>query len=531
MIDTLPHHKHRWFDPLIVLGITLAVFVPVLTAPFSTLDDYMMLVQNPLFDPPTWEGFKYQLTTPQFHLYSPVSYGILYLIGAVEGGGATMSPVGFKIVSWLTHAGSAFAAWWVIGLLVRNRLSAILGGLIVGLHPLQVEAVAWTTGLKDLLCGGLSFVTIGLYIKHLQTRKNRWWRYAIVAAILAALSKPTAAALPLTIIILDMCLGEGTWEDRLRRLWPFVAVMVVSAAIIVSIQQAQGIARPPLWARPLIAGDSLAFYIGKIVLPIHLSLDYMRTPAAIIESGAIYWTWLIPTVAFGALIMTRSRRAWVACALFIVPILPVSGIVPFDMQQFTTVTDHYVYQSMLGVGLLAGLAIASKRWATVVIVGTLVVLTSLCVMRLMLWQNLKSIFGDSVSKYPRSRLVWQALPAIAMIDSDFAEAERLAKHALTLGDDEIAYDNLASIMQTQGRYAEAAAMARKCLQMHNDLKMPAIRRYISLASKLHDDELARLCAVKWIELEPRNPGAHDFLNMVEASIARKSATQPVDVHP
>src|SRR5262249_61235088 len=43
------------------------------------------------------------------------------------------------------------------------------GALLFAVHPLQVEAVAWATGFKDVLCGFLSCVAIWQYLRYAQT--------------------------------------------------------------------------------------------------------------------------------------------------------------------------------------------------------------------------------------------------------------------------------------------------------------------------------------------------------------------------
>lgn len=520
--------KRLWIDPLVVFAITAGVFAPVLWTTFSVIDDYHMLVHNPMFDPPTWAGFKHQLTTPQYHLYSPLTYGILYVLGAIAGPGMSMSPVPFKAASLLVHALSATAAWWCVWQLCRNRLAAVIGALVVGLHPLQVESVAWTTGLKDLLCGGLSFLTIGLYLHWMQTRTRRFWRLAILTAILAMLAKPTATVLPLTLVFIDLVLRDATWEDRLRRLWPFLLASAASAAMIISVQTGAGIQRPPLWARPLVAADSYAFYMGKIVWPAQLAIDYSRTPHAILKSGAIYWTWIFPALVLGGLLATRVRRVWVACALFVIPVLPVSGIVTFDMQDKTTVTDHYAYQSMLGVGLLLALLIGNRRSLAVAAIAVLAVLSGVSITRLQDWRDMRVLIHDNIRKYPRARLAWDVVASIELLRDEPANAERMAYLALQHSNNELVLDSLSQALEEQGKFEQAAIAAKKCLMLDNRISLARARLMLSLAARreVSDDQLARLAVRKWIELEPHNPAPRQLLQQIEASIARKAATQP-----
>lgn len=516
-----------WIDPLVVGLVTLVVFVGVLKTPFSMVDDYLMLVNNPMLDPPTWAGFKYQLTTPQYHLYSPVTYGLLYVLGTIAGPGTSMSPVPFKLASWFLHAMTAVAAWGVIRQFCSNRLASIVGALVVGIHPLQVESVAWTTGLKDVLCGLLSFISIGLTLHWIRTGKRRFWQMSILGCGLAVLSKPSATVLPLILVFIDVVLRQSSPKDRFRRWWPWLAIGLFSAIITLQVQTAEGVKPAPLWSRPFIAGDSYAFYLQKLVCPIGLAVDYTRTPDQVVKTGEVYWKWIIPTLVFGGLFLTGNRRIWIACVLFIAPILPVSGLVSFDMQFYTTVTDHYVYTSLLGVGLLVSMLLERHRFLIVMGIVILGIGSWMTVSRLTVWQDMRKLAWDTIAKYPRSRLVWESIPAMELVNGRFREAELLCYRALQLRPSELVYDTLADALYRQGRFEQAAIAARKALSMPNNIGVNRVKQILALAAKVNDDELARLAVLKWLDLEPDHPGARSLLKDINASIVRKKlSTRP-----
>ena len=92
----------------------------------------------------------------------------------------------------------------------------------------------------------------------------------------------------------------------------------------------------PLWQRPFIAGDALAFYLAKMLLPWRLGIDYGRSPLFVLDHAWGYLTWLVP-VGLGLLLWRLRRRYPMLClaaALFVAGLLPTLGLVPFLFQTF-----------------------------------------------------------------------------------------------------------------------------------------------------------------------------------------------------
>ena len=63
--------------------------------------------------------------------------------------------------------------------------------------------------------------------------------------------------------------------------------------------------------------------------------------------------WIIPVTLILIAWIMRKRSKWLftAILIFVVAILPVSGIIPFIFQNISTVADRYLYFAMLGPAL------------------------------------------------------------------------------------------------------------------------------------------------------------------------------------
>jgi tetratricopeptide (TPR) repeat protein len=84
-------------------------------------------------------------------------------------------------------------------------------------------------------------------------------------------------------------------------------------------------------------------------------------------------------------------------------VLPVSGIVPFKGQNFSTVADRYFYLAMPGVALGVALVtqrFARSRWFWAISIAILIMLGGLNLRQQAVWRNDLTLFGHIVQQYP-----------------------------------------------------------------------------------------------------------------------------------
>ena len=191
-----------------------------------------------------------------------------------------------------------------------------------------------------------------------------------------------------------------------------------ATAITWSIQPASRLEPWPLWSRPLIAGDALAFYLGKLCLPINLSFDYGRTPLVMLGDRSLYWNWIIPVIV--AVIVWRLRKPILTAAatIFFLGLLPVLGFAPFAYQNFSTVADRYVYVSMLGVAMATGIFLVRfGNWAVRCVAGGVIaVLMSLSFLQAGRWKDTDTLYAYAMG-------LNHITPAHYMVAAEYAEKE------------------------------------------------------------------------------------------------------------
>ncbi len=381
--------------PIILVVLVLLVFGRIVGHEFLLWDDKDTIATSGAMNPPRLVNLERYWTEEFGSLYIPVTYSIwLFLAFAayspnVDPLGLHLNPYIYHAASLLTHVATALVVYALLRRLVRGRFAPLLGAMVFAVHPVQVEAVAWASGYKDLLCGFFTLTAVWQYTVFLQTRVNdpeqmsrgtqcrpstsptgrAHYIIAVIAFALGTLSKPTAMVAPALCAVIDIGLVRRSPIRAIRALWPWVFLSIACAVWTKVVQPGAAILGGPMVLRPLIAADALAFYAGKLLWPLRLAIDYGRRPPVVIGMGWLYWTWIVPAAI--ALMLWRIRPSGLrrslvtSAAFFIIGLAPVLGLTTFHFQFFSTVADHYLYISMAGIGLgIAAVAhYAAERFA------------------------------------------------------------------------------------------------------------------------------------------------------------------------
>jgi hypothetical protein len=404
---------------LLLLAAIALTFGRILSSEFVDWDDGKLIYDNSNITQGTLEGLARQWNWRDpnaFNLYDPLAYTTWWLLAHAakihtpDALGATINPQVFHAANLIVHW---LAACVVLEILARIGIGgwpAAAGALLFAVHPLQTEAVAWATGMKDLLGGLFALATIWRYLVAAQSEGAARRNNCIAASMLflaALLSKPSAVVLPLIVVSFDVVL----YRRPLRRSLPWIGLWLLMAgaatAINASIQPFGARLKPwPLWSRPFIAADALNFYLCKLLLPVHLSFDYGRTPLAMLNDPflhrTLYWSWMFPAIV--ALFVWRLRRPMLAVAalVFFLGVLPVLGLVPFAYQYYSTVADRYAYVSMLGAAMAAAWVLArfGNRVVWCAAGGVLAALMSLSFLQAGIWKDTDTLYTRALSLNP-----------------------------------------------------------------------------------------------------------------------------------
>ncbi len=526
-----PSRWRRW--SLLIVAAVVLVFGRSVGFDFVTLDDETHVSADPHLNPFTAASLAAFWARPYHGLYIPATYtawGLLSFVARTPptAGRPTLDPAVFHAANVALHAANAVLVWLILrrvlggadpddaspSPLVAPRIDgprsakpraaapALIGALVFALHPVQAEPVGWVSGFKDTFSGFWSLLAVLIFLRSVATvGRPVWGGYAAatVAFAVALCAKPAAVVVPPMAAVLAWAGGDRRPRRTLALLAPWL-VLAVPIVWVTHGQQSDVTAMtwdPPA-VRPLVAADALAFYARQVAWPADLAVDYGRTPTWVWDHRAAAAAGIATTVlaVAAALFLCRRRRPVPAgVAVFVVGVGPVLGLVPFIYQQFSTVSDRYLYLPMVGVGLIAAWAVAATgRRGVIVAVAVVAALAVRTAVQVGTWRDTAHLFTHTLTVNPSSAMAYDGLATAAERSGRLAEAESADRAAVRLDPAEPKYHlALYRVLARTGRPAEA---------------------------QLERAEMKRSAAMRVLRLDPDSPAAHRGLAEAYAALGR-----------
>ncbi len=473
--------KGKWLSPpgpLILLA--LAIFGASIFFPFIALDDAKHIWQNPYVMSFSWKNVQFFWQAPYYGLYVPLVYNFWSLLAALTQGlglkneFTVISGGVFHLSNVALHLLNIQLAWWLAiqiywrifpGDAEGNKRRALLSIVPFAIHPLQVESIAWASGLKDVLSAtptlmamlfGLSCIPVAFVSKKNKREiaaptpikffaRNPPFGF-FICTVMALLCKPSAVVLPVAFLVLVWAIDRAQWRKALKLALPVLAIALYFAFLTKSSQpDARLEFQLAVWQRPLVALASLGFYIFKFLAPWPLSPDYGLTPPRLLASAESYLYMGLAMLFVGAGLTALLRRwstSTIAITWVVVGLLPILGFIPFEFQNLSAVADRYNYLfPALGMGILFSelvMRLPALKFRTFLPVGLVIAWSALSCLQTLNWRSNDHLFRHAVLVNPQSYLALNNLGLQDIRRSDFDSAEKNFKLALQAKPDYLA---------------------------------------------------------------------------------------------
>lgn len=516
--------------------ITLIVFARVVTHGYVIWDDQLNIYDNPHLSNKALSGLSEFWKGPFEGLFIPVTYTLWSVIAffaneTIDDEISTMpvlNPAFFHASNLIVHLGCVFLVFHLIRRFIggNDPTAAAAGAALFAIHPLQVEPVAWVTGMKDVLSSFLGLCTIAVYFRKPEKKADAiggtsrygpaYWA-SLVLFTLAILAKPGLVMLPFVLFLLDILILKSSWKSAAAALIPFLVLSLAAGLLTTLVQlapdEASGaypVTDPlPFIQRPIVALDALTLYLCKLVYPVGLVTQYDRSPSHAVNMSLHFPIWIVPPLAAAALLRIRRNRNYYLAGfgLGVVLLFPVLGFVPFGFQRVSTIADRYMYFPMFGIGLaLAAWLADSKGLAPRVVAGiAIAVFTVISFIQVPVWEGPTSLFTHTYKINTRSVAAATNLGAAAFNTGNYAEALKHYERLLTINKDNPESYNIVGHLYNQiGKPEEAV----RYLQMSLELDPNRGEAYLNLGISrfsLGEFESAVSLFQKALDFDPDSP--------------------------
>ena len=444
-----------------LVALTVGIYAELWNTPSLSWDDDSNIFRNPYFRLGRWWGVW---TEPYFGLYVPITSSVW--AGLLFWGKNEIWP--FRFLNIGLHAANIVLVFLVLRSFARRwKLDpgwpVVIATAVFALHPLQVQAVAWVSGGRDLLAAFFALSSVLVYF--------RWtggvgYVGALTLFVAALMSKPNVVVVPALIFAAEVWLEGRSWKRSAVKVAPWLVAALAAIHLTQSGQNAHFEITAQWWQRPYLMLDSYRFYVLKTLWPDPLSANYSHTPPRVFADANNLWKAALALVAMGAATYwawRRDRRYFVAVFWFLL-LLPVSGIIGFAYENIGGVADHYNYLPLVVVGimLLPPLAWLGRRpLAYVLPLAVIAILTQITWSRLPVWTSDTSFFMDMAKVSPDSYNTALGMSIVMCTDiKDYDAGVQWTEKALAQHPNDIlALANQAFCYSHAGRSAKVVEMA------------------------------------------------------------------------
>jgi protein O-mannosyl-transferase len=497
----------RW--PLaVLLAAVLCAYLRALGGEL-VYDDLQMIARNPeirslahvprLFTQAYWE-FLGEEPGSSTSYWRPLTATVLALAHSA-GGGRVQA---FHAASLCVHLAAVAVAYALLLRLTRDRAAAFLAALLFGLHPLQVEGVAWISALSDPLWGLFGLLALLAFVRWRERGSRGVPLLSAFAFGLALLAKEAAVAvLPLALVVDALRPRDDLPPGRSRLLGPIAAPARAYGALA-AVLLLYYLARVAVFGEPTAGLERVTTYFGVgparlallrlellggglklLAWPVGLNVFRPFHPALALAHPTV-WGALLALLVYLVLLALSAfhgRRAEVlALATIPAALLPVLVRVA-SLGRFP-LSDRFHYVSVLGFALYVALVVRRLlpgRPAQALLLLLAALYGVLTWQRSGVWRNEDALFRSAVAADPRSPYAHWGLGRVllqrarsgrdpAALDEAFgvyARAMELVEEALKHPNDTDVFVSGADVLQVNLGYGFSLLLEAQADEFHD----------------------------------------------------------------
>lgn len=455
----------KWKQLLFIFIIGFILFVPSLNFDYSYLDDNALIKDN-FYKLENIshivQGFKegvFPRSSNNDTYYRPL-LTTSFVIDAQFSDGVSLES--FHFTNIILHLLSACLLYLILlKLKIKEGLSFLFSLLFV-IHPLNVHAVAWIPGRNDTLLTIFFLSAFLSFLSYLKSKKL--WQYIlyILFFILSLLTKETALAFPILILLYlyliykEKILSKFSIINIFLLLTTTLAWLALHSQIIgKSLANDYNIIYSLFTNSPAIFG-----YLGKLVFVHNLSVFPSMSDLPLIFGIIVF-------IAIILLLYFSKNKNW---SYILFGTLWFSGTLAPSLiknisndTQLADFAEHRVYLALVGLIIVLSqinIPINHNKVPRKIIIAIVTIMTILLFIISLnheqVYKNKISFWSNAVKYSPSSAFNANNLGAMYYLDMQYDLAEKYWLKAYKLNPNEkLVQNNLGLIYSIQGKYDKA----------------------------------------------------------------------------
>lgn len=528
IVPAVPVSPETWHVRIVIglCALGFLVYANTFTSTFH-FDDFAVIINNPAVRN-LWDisGLFNAFNT---RLIPGWTFALNYAVGQ-------LNVVGYHFFNiWLHVCNAVLLYAFVHQLLVLDGSSqkrnpnqtlciALAAALIFLVHPLATQPVNYIWQRTTLLVTFFYLGTLVLYVQYRLSQSKGFYWGALLACLLAMLSKETVFLLPVMIVFIELLFFKITSKEKRIWLLPFVLMMFI---IPILLQRASGLTLELMHPHSLTEGvsaevmsrkdywmtqvNALCSYLRLFIVPWGQNVDHDYPLAS--QTGWMVWgasasVHLLLLSAAGYF-LSRKKIISFSIVWFYLATLIESFVTSPDL-----LVEHRMYLPMAGlcVGVSTVLFDRLKNVKNAMIIVALVAIAfaSLTVKRNVVWQDDLTLWTDAVAKSPMKArplnnrgIIFKKTGHLNLALNDFDRAIALDPQYAQ------AYQNRGHLHKMNNNYDAALADYSKVLVLEPDnAEAYASRGNIYKRKEQLDQALADYSAS--IQFNPVNPEVYSL---------------------
>ena len=357
----------------------------------------------------------------------------------------------------------------------------LLAGLLFAVHPIHSESVSFVTCRNVLVSGFFFFLSCYFYLRFLngdEKRKIFFYTAALLCFFSALLSKATTIILPLFLLLFSL-LSKRKKAKAALSLAPFFSLSMLfyfffkTVAIQSKIMDSYLVEDSSSFMQKITTAAQIPFfYLGKLILPINLSVAY-GNPFSTELTGLWPIASLVALMLLFLAAFARRKKDSIPLflgGLYLCALIPVLNF----FSTYPIVADRYLYLASFPFALFLAyyLTIANKsgsRWPIYVSAVLVLTWSSLCFVRNLVWKDERSLWQQTVKTSPNHLGAYLGLVSSYYDAGDYRTTFRLLADMDRYKTDTDYYEFYRGLMSSKnGDWATAMVSCEKVLQKNDD---------------------------------------------------------------